>query len=142
MGGIAMSEKNRELVELIIEEIFNRKRTGLVEILYAPYCYGHSPEGSFKNRAGFIALLERYVTAFPDFRLKTQLVIAEDDWVALHYNFVGTNSGPLVGFPATGQTLALSGFIVSRIANSRIIEQYFMWDNLNARQQLWQSLAA
>ena len=137
-----MSEENRALVRTTIEEVFNRKRTGLVEIIYAPNCYGHSPEGSFKNRAGFIALLERYITAFPDFRLNVQRVIAEDDWVALHYNFIGTNTGPLINFPATGQTLTVSGFVVSRIANNRIIEQYFMWDNLSARRQLWDALAA
>lgn len=137
-----MSEENRTLVRTTIEEVFNRKRMGLIEIIYSPNCYGHSPEGSFKNRAGFITLFERYAAAFPDFRINIQQIIAEDDWVALHYNFVGTNTGPLIGFQATGQIVSVAGFVASRIANNRIIEQYFMWDNLHARRQLWQALAA
>ena len=27
--------------------------------------------------------------------------------------------------------------MISRIANRRIIEQYFLWDNLGPRRQLW-----
>src|SRR2546428_13947802 len=139
-----MSAENRALVGKTVEEVFNRKRTGLVEIIYAPNCQGNSPDGSFENRDTFSSLLERYVKAFPDFRLDIQHMIAEDDWAALHYIFVGTNNGPLGWFRATGHTVKIPGFIVSRIADNRIIEQYFMWDNLNARRQLqsWQSVAA
>jgi steroid delta-isomerase-like uncharacterized protein len=139
-----MSVENRALVRKTIEEIFNRKRLGLIEVIYASNCQGNSPDGSFKTREGFSALLERYVTAFPDFRFNIQHVIAEDDWVAMQYTFLGTNTGPFAGMPSTGQMVSLAGFVVSRIANNKIVEQYFMWDNLNARRQLqlWKVFAA
>ena len=131
-----MSVDSRAFVVKLIEEIFNRKRMGLVETMYAPNCRGYSPDGWIPNRNGFVALIDRYIMAFPNFRINIQRTIAEDDWVAVHYLFVGTNTGPLLGLPATGNVLRIPGCIVSRIAHNQIVEQHLMWDNLSARRQL------
>ena len=138
-----MSLENRALVWKGMEEILNRKKTGLIETIYTPYCHGHSPDGPFRTRDGFRALIDRYLTAFPDLHVDIQSMIDQDDWVAMHYTFVGTNNGPLGIFPATGRTLTLSCFVVTRIEGDRIVEQNFMWDSLNGRRQLRsQALAA
>ena len=138
-----MSLENRALVRKVMEEILNRKRTGLVETMYAPFCYGHSPDGPFRTRDGFRVLIDRYVRAFPDLRVDIQSMIDHDDWVAMHYTFSGTNDGPLGIIPATGRPLNLPCFVVTRIEGERIVEQNFMWDSFSARCQLQsQALAA
>ena len=138
-----MSAENKALVQETIEEVFNLKKIRLVNTLYSPWCQGHSPDGSFKNRDACISLLQRYITTFPNFRMSTQQIIHEDDWVALHYMFVGTNTGSLGIFPASGLTLTLPGLVVSRVAKNQITDQYFTWDQSKARHQLqWQTLAA
>src|SRR5262249_11338339 len=123
--------------------IFNLKKIRLVNTFYSPWFQGHTPDGPFKNRDAFSLLLQRYIRAFPNFRMSIQEIIHEDDWVALHYMFVGTNTGPLGIFPASGLTLTLPGLVVSRVAKNQIIDQYFIWDQSKARRQLqWQTLAA
>jgi steroid delta-isomerase-like uncharacterized protein len=124
----SVSSENKALVQRVFEEIFNRRRTELFASTYAPDCRGNSPDGSFQNRDEFKWMFERYVAAFPDFRIDIAYMIAEEDRVAVYYSFVGTRTGRLAGFPATGLLVRAPGFAVCRIANQRIVEQNFMWD--------------
>ena len=137
-----MSDDNKQLIRKVIDEIFNLKRRELITTAYAPNCKGTSPDGPFENTTEFTAYLDRYMAAFPDFMIDIQLMIAEGDWVALSYMFLGTNTGELNGLAPTRSLLTVLGFIVSRIKYGRIVEQHFMWDNLEVRRQLqlWQTL--
>jgi len=131
-----MSLENRALVQEAIDEIFNRKKTWLVDVIYAPGCHGHSPHGSFKTRNAIRFLADVYAKAFPDYRIHIQQMIAENDLVAVHYNFEGTNTGTFADLPPTGHRLNVPAIAMSRIANGQIVEQYFMWDNLAAQRQM------
>jgi predicted ester cyclase len=140
--GPFMLFQNKEFIREAIEQGFNAKREAFLKIAYAPDCKGESPDGPFVGIDEVRHFWERYTTAFPDGRLEIQHVIAEQDWVALSYRFVGTNTGMLRGIPPTRTVLDMKGFVFSRIRDRRIIEQYFMWDNLDARRQLrhWQTV--
>jgi steroid delta-isomerase-like uncharacterized protein len=132
-----MRTENEGLVRGVIEALFNQKRVDLISTFYSPDCQGGSPEGPFEGCDGFRAYFEKFRTAFPDFRFEINYMVCEGDRVAVHYTFLGTQTGQLAGYPPSGRTLRVPGMMISRIANRRIIEQYFLWDNLGPRRQLW-----
>jgi steroid delta-isomerase-like uncharacterized protein len=132
-----MSVENKSLTRFVIEEVFNCKRKDLVEAFYSPDFEGYCPDGTLRGREGIHGLFENYQSAFPDFQLHVNYILAEGDRVVVHYTFVGTNTGSLAGFPPTGNTVRVPGVIVSRVENGWISEQSFVWDNLGPRRQNW-----
>ena len=132
-----MPTENEALVRGVIEVLFNQKRAHLIDAFYSPECRGSSPDGPFDSCDGFRAHFEKYATAFPDFRLDINYMLLDGDRVAVHYTFLGTHAGQLAGYRPSGRTLKVPGMMISRIANRSIIEQYFLWDNLGPRRQLW-----
>jgi len=48
----------------------------------------------------------------------------------------GTHQGEFQGIPATGNKVEISGIIISRIENGKIVEEREDWDLLGFMQQL------
>ena len=132
-----MSVENKSLMRFVIEEVFNCKRTDLIEAFYASDYQGYCPDGPFYGRQGVRGLFENYRAAFADFKIQINYILAEDDRVVVHYTFTGNNTGALSGFPPTGNSVRVPGVIVSRIENGWITEQSIVWDNLGPRRQSW-----
>jgi len=132
-----MPDDNKNLITCVINELFNRKRTDLIEAFYTAECEGYCPDGPFRGRDGFQEFFRNYAAAFPDSRLHVNCIVAEDDRVVVHYTFEGTHTGILAGFPPTGSTVRVPGIMISRIRDGWITEQYFVWDNLGPRRQRW-----
>ena len=136
------SSENKPLIQWVIEELFNRKRTDVVRFLYAPHCHGNSPDGPYEGRIQFVTGFAQYAVAFPDFRLSIDYLVSEGDRVIVHYTFRGTHTGSWAGVPATGQTLELPGVLISRIEKHRIVQQEFVWDSAAAGRLFQRNLAA
>ena len=132
-----MLAENKNLVTFIIDEVFNRKRTELIQVCYAAGCEVQSPDGPSRGHEALRTFIESYAAGFPDFQLQVNYMMAEEDRVVVHYTFVGTNTGSMAGFPATGKIMRIPGMMVSRIRSGRIAEQHFFWDNLGPRRQTW-----
>jgi steroid delta-isomerase-like uncharacterized protein len=133
---------NKAFVRRLIDELFNQKRVGAIATFYAPHCEGNSPAGPFRDREGLSASFEKYALAFPDFQLEINYMVAEGDRVVVHYTFAGTHTGDLAGFPATRRQLRIPGVMITRLAAEKIVEQYFVWDNLGPIRQIWLALKA
>ena len=136
------SSENKLLIQWVIEELFNRKRTDVVRFLYAPNCHGNSPDGPYQGRIQFITGFARYAVAFPDFHLNIDYLVSEGERVIVHYTFRGTHTGSWPGLPATGLTLDLPGVLISRIEKQRIVQQDFVWDRVEALRQFQRNPAA
>jgi predicted ester cyclase len=136
------SSENKLLIQWVIQELFNRKRTDVVRFLYAPNCHGNSPDGPYQGRIEFITGFAKYAVAFPDFRLNIDYLVSEGDRVIVHYTFRGTQTGSWGVLPPTGQTIDLPGVLISRIEKHRIVQQDFVWDSDAARRQFLRNFAA
>jgi len=134
-----MSAENKSLIRFAIEEVFNQKRPELIVGVYSADCIGSTPDGIVRGREGFRLFFEKYATAFPDFRIDFEYMVAEGNRVVFPYVFKGTNSGPLGVFPPTGQSVRVPGIIISRIADNWIRQQNLLWDNCTAWKQMWQT---
>jgi steroid delta-isomerase-like uncharacterized protein len=71
---------------------------------------------------------ESIVAAFPDIRFDIQDVIAEDDRVMVRFVLTGTHSGEMGGVEPTGEEITMSGIVVYRFEDGKIVER---WDETN-----------
>ena len=73
---------------------------------------------------------------FPDFAYSIEELIAEDDIVISRFIFRGTHKGEFQGIPATGNKVEMSGFMMTRIKNGKIVEDKEEYDGLGFMIQL------
>src|SRR5262245_9432655 len=124
-----MSEQNKAVVRRLFEDHWNGRNAALVGDLYAPGVSLETPDGVIKGLEGASLLLQVYSTAFPDFRLAIDDLVAEGDEVVVRYTFTGTHQGTLADIPATGRHVTVSNAIgICRLADGKVTEGHFAWD--------------
>ncbi len=132
-----MSEQNKGLVRRVIEDHYNAKNAALVSELFAPTLRLQTPDGLISGLAGASGLLQAYATAFPDFHLTIDDLLAEGDKVVLRYTFTGTHRGPLGDTPATGKHVNLPNAIgIYRLTGGKVSEGHLAWDKYALLEQI------
>ena len=74
--------------------------------------------------------------AFPDLRITVEDQIVAGDKVATRWTSEGTNSGPFGSMPATGRRIQISGLILDRVVDGKVVERWEQWDQMAMLQQL------
>ena len=87
-------EDNKTLVQRFIDEVMNTGKTAAI----ADFCV---PGSMFAG--GIESQIKAIKTALPDYHLTIDNIFAEGNKVAVRVTAQGTNTGPLVGFPAFGR---------------------------------------
>ncbi|GAA4412239.1 hypothetical protein GCM10023187_39030 [Nibrella viscosa] len=95
----------------------------------------------FKGPDGFIGLVEMLHTAFPDFYIDPQDMVANGDWVATRWRGGGTHTGgPLLtvkgNIEATGNFFEIDGMTWHTIKDGKITESIGHEDTLGLMLQL------
>ena len=130
------AEENKAQVRRAHEAISAGDLDTFVQFL-APDVVDHSlppgfPSGAEGSRQ-FIAMLR---SAFPDFRVTADDVIAEGDTVVARVTARGTHRGEFMGIPATGKEATWSTMEIVRIVNGKTVERWAESDALGLMQQL------
>jgi predicted ester cyclase len=81
-------------------------------------------------------MLKVFYAAFPDARHTFEDFVAEGDKVALRFTFKGTHTGDFQGIPPTGKPVTISGSVVDRIVDGKIVEHWSLIDTMGLMQQL------
>lgn len=132
-----MSEQNKAVVRRLIEEHWNRKDRALVGEVFAPTTSLETPDGVLTGLEGASLLLEAYATAFPDFHISIDDLIAEGDNVVARWTFIGTNEGPFGGIPASGKPVNIpNGIGIFRLAHGKVTAGHFSWNKHLVLQQI------
>ena len=132
-----MSEQNKAVVRRLFEDHWNAKNPALVSELFAPTVSLHTPDGALTGLEGASFLLQAYATAFPDFHLTIDDLVADGDKVVVRWTFTGTHRGPLADVPATGKRVNVpNGIAIYRLAGGKVGEGHFAWDKYALLQQL------
>jgi ketosteroid isomerase-like protein len=133
-----MSEGNKNVVRRLFEELWNKGHLAVADEPFAPTYAHHDPSTpdfgrgpeSEKKRATL------YRTAFSDFRLMAEDIIAEGETVVARWSCRGTHKGDLGGIAPTGKQFTISGVSIARFANGKMVEGWVNWDALGLMQQL------
>ena len=135
MAGVDRTvEKNKALLQRYIDEMNRGNEEFLDGYFAADYAY-HGPAGEM-DAEGFKAMHHTMVSAFPDTKAVIEDMIAAGDKVATRWKITGTHQSELQGIPATGKKVTLTGIIISRVKDGRVIEEWEAFDQLSLMQQL------
>ena len=96
---------------------------------------GHGPGGT-TDRAGFVAWLRWYPTAFADQRTVVEDVIESADRVVVRYTTRSTYRGGFLDLPAHDQPVRETGIIVFRLGGGRVAETWFEGNDLELAREL------
>jgi len=133
-----MPEANKSLVRRLIEEAINKGNFKVLdEILSTDYVYREPTAGEKRGRAGYQEIVTMYRNAFPDIKLTIEEQIAEGDKVVTRTSGTGTHRGELFGTAPSGKRVSgVSGIVVTRIANGKVVDDNWVYDALGMMRQL------
>jgi len=121
----------------IVDEIWAEGRLETIDELIAKDFRGWTPtNGEVKGREAFRDQVTMYRSAFPNMTMVVDLITSDGEWVTTKWTASGTHSGELMGMPASGKDVTVTGIEVDRIAGGQIIEGYGVFDALGMLQQI------
>ena len=130
------TEANKVLVRRFFEELWNQGNLVVADELLAPEHLHHFPGEDIHGPDGVKHLISGLRSAFPDFHLSTDDVIAEADQVVMRFTIRGTHQGEGMGLPPTGKRVVYTGIDIFRISGGKIVERWGEVDMLGLLQQL------
>jgi predicted ester cyclase len=122
-------EANKALYRRWIEEVWHKRQPDALDPFVAPDFIEHNaniPPG-IEGRKRFIRAL---LAGFSDYRPEVQALYAEGDIVVARVQWTGTQDGPFLGRPATGNKLRFSTADFYRIKDGKFVEHWDVVDSL------------
>lgn len=121
-------EQNKAIMRRMLEA-FNTGNTQIVGELFDQNINDRGRKVGFERKLQRAHPIQRVKTeilreedAFPDRRFKEELILAEGDYVMLHWSMTGTHRGKILGRPATGKRVQTTGTEIIRVQNGKIVE--------------------
>lgn len=132
-----MPDPNLDLVNLMIEDIQNKRRIERVDELFARDFVNHTPvRGIANDRDGMRHLFAMTHVAFPDGVVTVQDQASIENKVWTRKVFSGTHTGPLRGIPATGKKVTYDVFDILEVRGGKIIGHWGLADQLSLLRQV------
>lgn len=133
---MAVSEQNKQIARRFIEA-FVAGDTVVLEQVMAEDLVDHNPlPGQRPGRQGVIDVLTGWRNAFPNMEITIQREVAEEDHVVQSGIVGGTNTGLLMGRPATNKPARFTYMDMHRVVNGRIVETWHLEDVAGMLAQL------
>ena len=118
-------DANKALIRHVFEEVIPAGDPAAMRDLMVPDFLDHDPlPGQPAGAAGGEYVVSTMHTAHPDLRFAIEDLLAEADRVTIRWTMRGTNTGPMLGRPPTGQPIELAAIVIFRIADGRIAERW------------------
>ncbi len=131
------TETNEVIARRFAEEVTNQKRLDVAdEIIAADHVFYMPGIPPVRGLEAWKQLASIYFTAFPDFQVTVEDVIAEGDKVVARFTFSGTHQGEFQGIPPTGKQVTATGIDIYRIVDGKMLEHWAQIDALGMLQQL------
>ena len=133
-----MSEENKSVVRRWYAEVTNQGKLEVADELLASEYVCHDPNSeSGEVRADALKESVGYFrNALTDMRFEIEDMIAEGDKVVTRWTLRGTHNGELFGVGPTGEQVAMSGIVISRVTEGKIVEEWDEYDLLGLMRQL------
>ena len=108
-----------------MEEAFNQRKFEVLDEIFS---------AELMQRIG--PSVVPFLTAFPDWHGTVDDIVAEGDTVVNRWTGHGTHLVELMGIPATGKPVTLTGITIFRIADDKIVEEWTEMNQMSLMQQL------
>jgi steroid delta-isomerase-like uncharacterized protein len=134
-----VAEGNKALADRFHMDVFQEENLNVADEILSPDFVWHGALGPGEDQRGPEGTKEvasAVIGAFPDRRITHEDIIAEGDKVLIRWSLSGTHQGELMGIPATGRRVTVTGFDLFRIEGGKIVEMWQEADQMGMMQQL------
>jgi steroid delta-isomerase-like uncharacterized protein len=131
-----VSEQNKQIARRFTAA-FAANDAAAYEEVVADEVVDHNPRpGQKPGRQAVIDAVAAFAAGFPDLELTVEQEVAEGDLMVQYGMLAGTNTGQLMGMPATDKPVRLAWMDMHRIKGGQIVESWHLEDTAGMLQQL------
>lgn len=131
------AQENKALVQRFLDEVISKGNPDAADtVCSANFTWHGGSTGEVTDLVTFKQLVAPFFTGFPDLAVSSEEMIAEGDKVMSRYRWHGTQRGAFFGIPATDKQVTVTGISMYRIADGKIVEEWWQEDLLGLMQQL------
>lgn len=113
----------KQIAQRWFEELWNNHDPAVIAELMDPSSSGVTEGGPIKGPAEFrAAVYDPLIAAFPDFKVKIEGTVAEQDEVVVRWTANATHRGQMAQLSATGKRVRFSGMTWLRFRGGKIVE--------------------
>jgi predicted ester cyclase len=125
----ATRDANKSIITRLLDEAWSQGNLAVIDELYTPDAVNHpTAAAQGPEIAGIGVQISVFKAGMPDMVVTPDIMTAEGDEVATRVTISGTDTGGMLGFPATGKTLTTGGIRTDRIKDGKIVESWFIVD--------------
>ena len=135
-GRVTTPEENKAIMRRMIDEVWNKRNLDVADELFHPEASSPSAPTLPRGPEGVKLIARMFHSAFPDYWMRIDHMVADGDRVAAKFTQGGTHQGELFGIPATGKQAEWTETGILRIADGKIVESWYDVDMLGMMQQL------
>lgn len=130
-------ESNIEIQKKFGEAVNTGNLQNMYELV-AANCKDYDPApGQVDGPEGYISFFTKIRTAFPDFKVEVETMVADEDKVAFAYTITGTHEGIFMQkVEPTGKKIKARGMQISKFENGKMTERWGSSDELGILKQL------
>ncbi len=130
------TSEHKQIVHKYVDSINQGKLNIINELCDRNYVYHGIGEESRLSKEGYLNFLNEVRQAFPDFNIRIDDLVAEDDRVAYRMTVSGTHKGEFKGIAATGKKFTVSTVGEILFKDGRIVEEWEIYDTIGMMSQL------
>ncbi len=132
---MARVESNRALGRRFFAEQ-DRLLGGPAPELCAPQYKARMGGNPPMDRAGHEQFAKAFYGAFPTMRHQVELVVADEDTVAVRFKLQGKHEAPFFGIPASGKDVTTMANVIMRVSDGKVTELFGIFDEAGMLRQL------
>jgi predicted ester cyclase len=129
-------DANRTLMRRFIDEVWNKRNLAVADEVFHPEASSPSAPQLPRGPEGVKMIARMFHSAFPDYHMDIDYLVAEDDRVFARFTQSGTHQGDLFGIPPTGKKVKFTEMGILRIAGGQVVESWYDVDMLGMMGQL------
>ena len=122
------------------EEVWNNGREEAIFEMLDENVVGHGLTdengNEIRGAANFAAFHKNFRAAFPDIKITVEETVTEGDKIAGLCKVKATHEGDHLGFAATKKPIEISGLILVKLKDGKIVEAWNHFDFMKLYQQL------
>jgi steroid delta-isomerase-like uncharacterized protein len=137
-NGNMKGEANKDRVQKFYEQVMNAHNPAMVDSFCVEDFIDHTPDQGFSGKgiADLKSQLSNFFTGFPDVKFTPNFLTAEGDTVTIHMTIEGTNSGPMMGMPATNKQVSIEGIDIIILKDGKATDRWGYFDMMKFMTQL------
>ena len=130
------TEDNKALIRLLVEELQCQHDLSAIDRYIAPTFVDHAGDPTTPSRDGAKMFFQAFFEGVPDLRAEIHEQAAEGNKVFTYKTFHGTQTGPFMGIPPTGNEFTVEAIDIMTVVDGQITEHWVVMDRLGLLQQL------